>query len=246
MAEFDRVVDIYDTTRKRPDEVMGPTVETMANALGDCKAVLDVGVGTGRFAKPLHDRGINIVGTDISIAMMKKAREKGVRDLVRTDVHNLPFKDESFDASIVILVLHLVRDWVKVLGEIVRVTKGKVVSLVGRTEGPQIRKEYLRLRVEAGYRLGRFDEGEEGLRQRVPPAKLIPVSDRWIEVDADERISYFEKRGSSITWDLPEDVHRTIIEKLRTMFGGKVLRQRSVDELAIWEVRQLGNKAIEQ
>jgi len=181
---------------------------------------------------------------DVSMAMMKKAREKGLRDLIRVDVHKLPFKDGSFDACIVILVLHIVQDWVMVVREIARVSKGIVISLVGRTEGPQIRKEYLRLRQEAGYGSPRFDDGEEGLRQIVQPLKLVPISDGWVEVDADERISYFEKRESSITWDLSDDVHRTIIGKLRTMYGGKILRARTVDELAIWEARQLSDKAL--
>ncbi len=239
MAEFDRVADIYDATRKRPDETMGPAIEAMVKALGNCDTVLDVGVGTGRFAGPLGAKGLNIVGVDISLAMMEKAREKGLENLVRGDVHNLPFKEKSFEAAIIILVLHLVRDWVRVVHEVGRVSGGMVVSMVGKTEGPQIRQAYLRLRREAGYPLLRFEEGEEGLRQMVPPVKLIPVSDRWIEVDADDRIAYFTNRGSSITWDLPEEVHRAIIGKLRSLFGGKVLRQRHVDELAVWKSNQL-------
>lgn len=239
MAEFDRVADIYDATRKRAEETMVPAIEAMVKVLGDCDTVLDVGVGTGRFAGPLRDKGLNIVGVDISLAMMQKAREKGLENLVRGDVHNLPFREGSFEAAIVILVLHLVRDWVRVVHEVGRVSGGTVVSMVGRTEGPQIRQAYLRLRREAGYPLLRFDDGEEGLRQLVPPVKLIPVSDRSIEVDADDRLSYFENRGSSITWDLPEEVHRAIIGKLRPLFGGKVLRQRHVDELAVWNADQL-------
>src|SRR2546428_3061764 len=118
MADFDHVSDIYDATRKAPDDVMSPTLATMEKVLGGYDSILDVGTGTGRCAKPLSDRGLPIVGVDISTSMMAKAREKGLEDLVRGDAHHLPFLDRSFDAVIFVLLLHLVQDWVTVLHEI--------------------------------------------------------------------------------------------------------------------------------
>src|SRR5215831_9004134 len=111
MADFDRVANIYDATRKEPDVVMQATLDVMQNALEGSKRVLDVGVGTGRFAKPLLDRGFSIVGVDVSRQMMAKAAVKGARELVQGDAHCLPFRDASFDAAIFILFLHLVPDW---------------------------------------------------------------------------------------------------------------------------------------
>src|SRR5436309_5839003 len=85
MADFDHVSHIYDATRKAPDDVMSPTLATMEKVLGGYDSILDVGTGTGRFAKPLSDRGLPIVGVDISTSMMAKAREKGLED--RSEEH---------------------------------------------------------------------------------------------------------------------------------------------------------------
>jgi ubiquinone/menaquinone biosynthesis C-methylase UbiE len=57
------------------------------------------------------------VGIDISRKMMSKARQKGVENLILADAHNIPFKDRSFDASIIIHVLHLIPDWLNVARE---------------------------------------------------------------------------------------------------------------------------------
>ncbi len=235
MADFDRVANIYDATRKEPDVVMRATLDVMQNALEGCKRVLDVGVGTGRFAKPLLDRGFSIVGVDVSRQMMAKAAMKGARELVQGDAHYLPFHDESFDAAIFILFLHLVPDWPRAVREIGRICEGPVISLVGSDEGPSVRRAYLKLREEAGYPLRRLNDDAEGLRRVIPPSKVYLIMNRVVETSADDSIEYFRSRGSSLTWSVPASVHDKIVESLRSSFGGRVLRQKVVDELAVWD-----------
>ena len=235
---FDRVSDIYDSTRKAPDDVMSLSVATMEKVLRYSESILDVGTGTGRFAKPLSDRGLPIVGVDISTSMMDKARKKGLHDLVRGDAHNLPFRDQSFDAAVFVLVLHLVQDWVTVVHEIGRVCRGVVVSTVGREEGLNIRELYLRLREAHGVPLRKFNEGTEGLRTLLRPMRVFPVMDRIVESKTDESIAYFADRKSSITWDVSQTVHDEIIRAIRSGHGGRILRQRVVDEVAVWKAEQ--------
>jgi len=238
MADFDHVSHIYDATRKAPDDVMSPTLATMEKVLGGYDSILDVGTGTGRFAKPLSDRGLPIVGVDISTSMMAKAREKGLEDLVRGDAHHLPFLDRSFDAVIFVLLLHLVQDWVTVLHEIGRVCRGVVVSTVSREDGLNIRELYLRLREAHGVPLRKFNEGTEGLRTLIRPMEVYPVMDRIVESKTDESIAYFADRKSSITWDVSQTVHDEIIRAIRSGHGGRILRQRVVDEVAVWKAEQ--------
>ena len=238
MTDFDRVSDIYDATRKAPDDVMSATLATMEKVLSGYESILDVGTGTGRFAKPLSDRGLPIVGVDISTSMMAKARIKGLHDLVRGDAHNLPFRDQSFDAAVFVLVLHLVQDWVTVLHEIGRVCRGVVVSTVGTEEGLNIRELYLRLREAHGVPLRKFNEGTEGLLTLLRPLRVYPVMDRIVESKTDESIAYFADRKSSITWDVPQVIHDQIIGRIRSGHGGRILRQRRVDEVAVWKAEQ--------
>jgi ubiquinone/menaquinone biosynthesis C-methylase UbiE len=210
----------------------------MEKVLRYSESILDVGTGTGRFAKPLSDRGLPIVGVDISTSMMDKARKKGLHDLVRGDAHNLPFRDQSFDAAVFVLVLHLVQDWVTVVHEIGRVCRGVVVSTVGREEGLNIRELYLRLREAHGVPLRKFNEGTEGLRTLIRPREVYPVMDRIVESKTEESIAYFADRKSSITWDVSQTVHDEIIRAIRSGHGGRILRQRVVDEVAVWKAEQ--------
>ncbi len=56
-------------------EVVGPAVDFLANLAGDGRA-LELGIGTGRIALPLAQRGVPVHGIDMSEAMVKRLREK--------------------------------------------------------------------------------------------------------------------------------------------------------------------------
>ena len=73
---FDRVAEAYDSTRGLSSEIMAHITGSMKEVLVDCSTVLDVGIGTGRFAHPLSEKGFHVVGTDISLPMMLKAKQK--------------------------------------------------------------------------------------------------------------------------------------------------------------------------
>ena len=69
--------------------------------LGPGSRVLDVGCGPGRHARALGERGVEVVGVDISERFVQIAREDappGVR-FERMDARELPF-DGEFDAAI--------------------------------------------------------------------------------------------------------------------------------------------------
>jgi SAM-dependent methyltransferase len=55
--------------------VLEPTVSFLAQLAGD-GAALELGIGTGRIALPLSERGVRVVGIDLSEAMVAKLREK--------------------------------------------------------------------------------------------------------------------------------------------------------------------------
>ena len=67
----------YDETtgaRSSP-EVLGPTVDVLAELAGDGRA-LELAVGTGRVALPLADRGVPVSGIELSAAMVERLRAK--------------------------------------------------------------------------------------------------------------------------------------------------------------------------
>ncbi|MGH7704723.1 MAG: class I SAM-dependent DNA methyltransferase [Candidatus Dormibacteria bacterium] len=76
----DRIADVYD-------EWYGPrmdpslTVEFLADLAGGGR-VLELGIGTGRVALPLAERGLDVSGIDASVRMVEKLRAKPGGDRV--------------------------------------------------------------------------------------------------------------------------------------------------------------------
>jgi SAM-dependent methyltransferase len=73
----ERVAVFYDersTDASRP-EVVGPVADMLAEFAGDGSA-LEFGIGTGRIAIPLAEKGVRVVGIDNSDAMLSRLRAK--------------------------------------------------------------------------------------------------------------------------------------------------------------------------
>jgi SAM-dependent methyltransferase len=80
MADYDettygeRIADVYDSLTDVPTDT-DDAVELLVELAGGGRA-LDLGIGTGRLALPLHARGIKIEGIDASPAMVERLRSK--------------------------------------------------------------------------------------------------------------------------------------------------------------------------
>ena len=97
--------------------------------------ILDVGTGTGKQAFAFAKKGYDVIGIDLSEAMLKVANKKNKYENVKfevADATNLPFEDNSFDVSCVSFALHdmplTIRE--KALKEMVRVTKPKGMIMI--------------------------------------------------------------------------------------------------------------------
>lgn len=249
-VSFDRVAGIYDATRWSgvPSHIMERILAGLQNAFRDCRTILDIGIGTGRFAQYFNNKGFAVVGIDVSLSMMKQARDKGVRDLVRADAHHMPFRDQSFDGALMIHMIHLARDWIKVVHEIGRVTRVALVSEAGDSQGFDVRRNYLKLREEMGLSLPRLNEGEFELRQMIPPSTVQPTGEYSTELNAREEIDDFDARKSSVTWDVAADVHRRIMKRLHDQYDGQTVQRRDSPEVVSWDpadlrVYQLGESS---
>jgi len=147
MAEsvaFDRAAAYYDRTRGFTPQGERKTIELLAAELAGRGCVVEIGVGTGQVALPLHAAGLDIVGLDLARPMMDRLIEKAGGHapipLVQGDATRLPFGDGVFGAAYFRWVLHLIPDWETVMGELVRVVRsgGCIVgNLGGRYEGPR-------------------------------------------------------------------------------------------------------------
>jgi SAM-dependent methyltransferase len=73
--------------------------------------VLDVGCGTGKFARLLAERGLaRVWGVDPSTEMLAEARKRVPSSvgLKLGEAERLPFKDAAFDAAVLWTVVHLI------------------------------------------------------------------------------------------------------------------------------------------
>jgi SAM-dependent methyltransferase len=95
--------------------------------------VLDLGCGKGRFSSHLKAEGAEVIGLDLSAAMLSSLR--GI-DRVRASARRLPFANETFDAVVAIEVLEHVGAVESVLFEARRVLKpGGRLAIVDKNAG---------------------------------------------------------------------------------------------------------------
>lgn len=69
-------------------EVLGPTVDVLAELAGDGSAV-EFAVGTGRVALPLAARGVPVAGIEFSTAMAARLRAKDTAHLVEVTIGDM-------------------------------------------------------------------------------------------------------------------------------------------------------------
>ena len=117
----------YDTIGVNYSDLRKPDsrIERMiGGALGSAKTVLNVGAGAGSYEPA--DRQVTAVEPS-----MEMIRQRGVSaaPVIQGYAEDLPFDDNSFDASMAILTVHHWADKEKGLKEMRRVTRGQVVVL---------------------------------------------------------------------------------------------------------------------
>jgi ubiquinone/menaquinone biosynthesis C-methylase UbiE len=105
--------------------------------------VLDVGCGTGNLATQLFNLlNLDIVGIDISLPMLRVAREKSL-EVICADVasNRLPFRDDCFDIITATYVIHQISNLKLLFSECRRVLRnGTLVLLTSSHE--QIENEH--------------------------------------------------------------------------------------------------------
>ena len=133
-----RVADQYEGQRAHPaavSDAIGAAIAAVAMPVpGPSASILELGVGTGRMARPLAQHGCDVWGIDLSRDMLEITRETGTDGLhlCQADMHRLPFPNACFDAVLAVHVLHLATDVRTVLTEAVRTLRAGGWFVQGR------------------------------------------------------------------------------------------------------------------
>ncbi|HEY0797566.1 MAG TPA: class I SAM-dependent methyltransferase [Candidatus Baltobacteraceae bacterium] len=120
-AMFDPLADLYERYRSGYSAELFGALEAYGLAVGT--RVLDVGCGTALVGAELVKRGCELVGVDVSAAMLEYARKRvpSAQFLVAA-AEQLPFADASFDVAIVSQAFHWF-DRAPALAEMTRIVR---------------------------------------------------------------------------------------------------------------------------
>ena len=253
---FDRAADIYDATRKLPDAASRKITDGLLREIRAAGAdrVLEVGIGTGRMARPLMAHGVRMVGVDISQQMMTRllaqlTPEHTAPDLLLGDATALPLRDDSFRAAMVVHVLHLVASIEETLAEIRRVlAPGGVLLHQTRRAKPETKRfwdesydEWGRLLKARNFlRRSRFDEVivRQKIRESGASLRLIDVAGSTETSTVDDEMHRLRTRSQSWTWQVPSDIFDDALPEyeqwLRAAVPGGSWTDDVTIELEVW------------
>jgi SAM-dependent methyltransferase len=232
---FDRAAGYYDQSRGLPAGVDDQVADRIEAAVGPDARLLELGVGTGRVALPLHRRGRRVVGVDLSLPMLDRYRAKAAAlglpppVVLRADATRLPFRDACVDAVLEVHVLHLVPAWREVLAEVRRVLAPGGTVLVGRGGGRHggggpgelVRRRFDELAAAAGAGARRPVGVEDDAHKVAALVALGGVAEELEPVTWEDRQTYaqalreMEGRVYSYQWRMPDEVWRTAVTRLR-------------------------------
>lgn len=118
VAPYDRLGRGYSRVR-RPDPRIAAQIDA---ALGEARTVLNVGAGTGSY----EPDGRTITAVEPSVEMIGQ-RPPGSAPVIQASAEDLPFADQSFDASLAVLTVHHWADLGAGLAEMRRVSRKRIV-----------------------------------------------------------------------------------------------------------------------
>ncbi len=212
---FEAVAKIYDATRGGLERGIRFAVAIEPHC---CPGpVFEIGIGTGAIAKPLRDRtGREVVGVDLSPAMLATARDRLGARVAVADVARLPVRDAAAGTVLACWVLHLVGDPAGTLREVARVLRpgGRLVVVSSRGEFEPDDIEPVMVDLHEAVR-GRID-----VRERLEPlaraSGLALVEDvrtdpgTWQE-SPNDLVERMERRQWGVLIDLDDERYARIV-----------------------------------
>jgi ubiquinone/menaquinone biosynthesis C-methylase UbiE len=252
-VSFDRAAGYYDRTRALSESAMERLVPMLVAELKGAGRVLEVGVGTGRFALPLAREGVRVSGIDIAPEMLRRLKENsggvGVPVAV-ADATHLPFPERSFGGAIAAHVLHLIPAWPLAVSELFRVVRPGGVLLAtrgSRTDGDWWNAVRRRFMAEAGDPawppgLDGIKELDELVSSRGAVARSLPEVSERSAATVNDLLRMLEDGIWSVCWSLDHETRRRAAAAARAWaveHVGNLDEERPLAEVQMWRAYDL-------
>ncbi len=232
---FDQAAGFYDATRGFPPGVSDRVADAALDLVSGRRSVLEVGVGTGRIARPLLARGLKLTGLDLSRPMMARllaALPHGAQPppLVQGAAETLPLAAASFEAVVSVHVFHLIPAWRDSLAEVRRVLRPGGVFLMGyewrpaEAPGARLMEQWRQLvaargagapRSTAGPGAHDFHDITAHLQASGAQSAETMVGEWTTTRSLARSLEAIEHRTWSSTWNLPDDFFAACLAELR-------------------------------
>lgn len=227
-SDFTAVADRYDATRHIPADVLSRCYDLLqaCGHLPSSGLILDAGCGTGQISLPLAGRGLDVVGIDVSAAMVAVAAGKAEGLLQACyevgDVCAIAYPAATFDAVVFSKLLLHIRDWRRACHELVRVVKPGccIVQLLDRGAfGNSVRRAFARRASELGFT--RRLPGPAAASGEIPDhmrslgcdvQEMAPAELRWeCQITRGEALQGLHERLFAEFWSIPHDTYERIL-----------------------------------
>ena len=249
-VSFDRAAAYYDRTRPISPTALPRVMDLLGGELEGRGPCLEVGAGTGILSIPLAERGVPMVGLDLSRPMLQRLREKAGGEaalpLVQGDATAMPFREGAFGGAVIRHVLHLIPEWERALEELLRVLRTGAVALVNHGEYPEpcgalFERFVEEARLErpwVGLGHDELDRVHQWMRARgVEVRGLEPIREE-VEEPLEEFVAGIRRGLYSWTWGVEERIRVEAAERVRAWAEkelGPLDRPRTREtEIAFW------------
>jgi len=232
---FDNMAPLYEQTRIIDSGCLNSALDYLAERFppDNFGNIFYPGIGTGRIALPLAERGYRITGIDISTNMLEllEKRLKQIQHPLpisyhQADILNLPFPDAVFDMAVAVHLFYFIPDWKQAVNEILIVIGNNSPLVLMHTgsglEIPFINERYRELCAELGFSIPYL--GVKSTAEVVEYCETLGYSTEWIRdrwqwtqsIHLEKALSYVKARAYSFTTYAPDDIHLKAVEKLET------------------------------
>jgi ubiquinone/menaquinone biosynthesis C-methylase UbiE len=232
---FDSMAEVYDETRVFNKDCFSSVLDYLQERFPPDRynSILEPGVGTGRIAVPLAERGYKVTGVDISGRMLAVLQGKlagsgqSLQILFRkADVLKLPFPDEAFSMAVVVHLFHQIEEWKRAVNEVFRVLGLDAPLVLMQTgvgaEIPFLNDRYMELCAEQGFPVEYV--GVKSTRELVGYCESLGCSAEWIRNrwqwtahnKIDRALNYMKSRAFSFTTFASEEIHLRAIGRLES------------------------------